>query len=229
LEGLGLAEEFAEFEASLVELGFTVTGRTFEHGGNLIMLETFDVVKDEDHAVAGGKQGDGALERDAVDRTREHGVAGAEVALGRVFFGGVDGLFERDELEALFAEVHEDEVDGEAVEPGGESGLAAEAAEFAEEVEEGFLGHIFGFGDVAEHAEAEGVDAAFMQGVELGESIGVAVFGAFDGLGFAGNGSIPLEEAGVRFGLHSWEALKIHNQLVRSRLSIERAAWLSYC
>ena len=201
---LGLAKEFAELEAGLVELGLAVAGGAFEHGGDLIVLEAFDVVEDEDHAVAGGKQGDGAFERDAVDRTREHGVAGAEVALGRVFFGGVDGLFERDELEALLAQVHEDEVDGEAVQPGGEGALAAEAAELAEEVEEGFLGHVFGFGDVAEHAQAEGIDAALVERVELGKGIGVAVFGVLDGFGFAGDWSIPLEEAGVRFRLHSW-------------------------
>ena len=46
---------------------------------------------------------------------------------------------------SLFAQLHEDEVDGEAMEPGGEGGFAAEAADLAEEMEEGFLGHVFGF------------------------------------------------------------------------------------
>ena len=77
--------------------------------------------------------------------------------------------------------------------------LAAEAAELAEEVEEGLLGHVFGFGDVAEHAEAEGVDAAFVEGVELGEGFGVSVFSCFDRFGFAGDWRVSLEEAGVRF------------------------------
>ncbi len=102
-------------------------------------------------------------------------------------------------LQALFAQLHEDEVDGEAMQPGGEGGFAAEAAELAEEVEEGLLGHVLGFGDVAEHAQAEGVDAAFVQRVELGEGLGVAVLGGFDGFGFAGDGRVALEEAGVRF------------------------------
>ena len=105
-------------------------------------------------------------------------------------------------LQALFAEVHEDEVDGEAVQPGGEGGFAAEAADLAEEMEEGLLGHVLGFGDVAEHAEAEGVDAAFVEGVELGEGLGVAVFGGFDGFGFAGDGRVAFEErlGGFRLG-----------------------------
>ena len=198
-----IAKEFAELEASLVELRFAVSSGAFEHGGNLIMLETFDVVQDEDHAVPGREGGYGSLEGDAVDGAGELGVAGAEVSLGSVVFRGVDGLFEGDELEALFAQVHEDKVDGEAVEPGGEGGLSAEAADLAEEMEEGLLGHVFGFGDVAEHAEAEGVNAALVEGVELGEGFGVAGLGLLDGLGFASDRRVALEEAGVRFGLHT--------------------------
>ena len=89
------------------------------------------------------------------------------------------------------------------MQPGGEGGLAAEAAELAEEVEEGLLGHVFGLGDVAEHAEAEGIDSALVEGVELGEGIGIAIFGVLDGLRFTGYWSVPLEKAGVRFRLHS--------------------------
>src|ERR1017187_11003230 len=106
------------------------------------MLEALDVVKNKDHAVAGGQRGDGALEGDAVDGTGEHGVAAAEVAPGGVFIGGVDGLLEGDEGEALLAQAHEDEVDGEAMQPGEEGEFAPEAGELAEEVEEGFLGHV---------------------------------------------------------------------------------------
>ncbi len=209
-KGLGVAQEFAQFEAGLVELGFAVTGGALKHGGNLIMLEAFDVVKDEDHAVARGKQSYGAFEGDAVDGAGEGLIVGAEVAPGSVVLGGADGLFEGDELEALLAQMHEDEVDGEAVQPGGEGALAAEAAELAEEMQEGVLGHVLGLGDVAEHAEAEGVDAAFVESVELCEGVGVAISGALDGISFASDGSVPLEEAGVRFRLHSEWALELH-------------------
>src|SRR5215469_41053 len=119
-------------------------------------------MEDEDHAVAGRERGYGAFEGDAIDRAGELEVAAAEVALGCVVFRRVDGFLEGDEAKSFLAQVHEDEVDGEPVEPGGERGFTAEAADFAEEVEEGLLGHVFGFGDVAEHTEAEGVDAAFV-------------------------------------------------------------------
>ena len=178
-----------------MELGFAVAGGALEHGGDLVVLVALDVVQDEDHAVAGGQGGDGALEGDAVDGAGEMDVAAAEVALGGVFVGGVDGLFEGDELQALFAELHEYEVDGEAMEPGGEGGFSAEAANLAEEMEECLLGHVLGFGDVAEHAQAEGVDAALMECVELGEGLGVAVLGGFDGFGLAGYGRVAFEES----------------------------------
>ena len=48
-----VAEQFAKLEAGLVQLGLAVSGGAVEHGGDLIMLEAFDVVQDKDHAVAG--------------------------------------------------------------------------------------------------------------------------------------------------------------------------------
>src|ERR1700756_5392221 len=102
-------------------------------------------MEDEDHAVAGRERGYGALEGDASEGAGELEVATAEVALGGVVFGWVDGLFEGDEVEAFLAQVHQDQIDGEPVQPGGEGGLAAEAADFAEEVQERLLGHVFGF------------------------------------------------------------------------------------
>ena len=181
-----------------MELGLAVAGGAFEHGGDLVVLETFDVVEDKDHAVAGRERGYGAFEGDAVDRAGELDVAAAEVTLGGVFFRGVDGLFEGDEVEAFFAEMHQHQIYRKSMEPGGEGGFAAEAADLAEEMEEGLLGHVFGFGDVAEHAEAEGVDAAFVEGVELGKRFGVSVLCALDCFCFSGDGRIALEDAGSR-------------------------------
>ncbi len=99
-----MPKEFAKFQAGLVKLRFAVSGGTLEHGGDLVVLEAFDVVEDEDHAIAGGEGADGALEGDAVDGAGELRVARAEVALRRVFLGGVDGLFEGDEVAGPFCE-----------------------------------------------------------------------------------------------------------------------------
>ena len=70
-ELFGVAQQFAELETGLVELGFAVAGGALEHAGDLVMFEAFDVVEDEDHAIARGERGDGALEGDAVDRAGE--------------------------------------------------------------------------------------------------------------------------------------------------------------
>src|SRR5579871_323634 len=140
-----MTEQFPKFEPCLVELRFAVAGGALEHSCNFIMFETFDVVKDKDHAVAGRKRCDGALKGDAVYGACQLRVATAEIAFWGVVFGGVDGLFEGDQIQALFAKVHEDKIDRKAMEPSGEGRFAAEAADFAEEVEEGFLSHVFGF------------------------------------------------------------------------------------
>ena len=66
----------------------------------------------------------------------------------------------------LFAEAHQDDVCGQAVQPGGEGGFAAEGVNFAEELKEGFLREVFGLEGVADHAEAEAVDAARVLAVE---------------------------------------------------------------
>jgi hypothetical protein len=88
------------------------------------------------------------------------------------------------------------------MEPGGESGLASEAADLAEEMEEGLLGHVLGFRDVAEHSEAERVDATLVEGVELGEGLCISSLSGFDGFSFAEDGWVALEEArsGGRLG-----------------------------
>ena len=81
----------------------------------------------------------------------------------------------------LFAEAHQDDVCGQAMEPRGEGGLAAERVNFAEELEEGFLREVFGFEGVAEHAEAETVDAAGVLAIEVFEGGGVTTLSAADG------------------------------------------------
>ena len=78
----------------------------------------------------------------------------------------------------LFAKAHQDYVCGEAMEPGREGGFAAERVNFAEELEEGFLCEVLGFEGIAEHAEAEAVDAARVLAIERFESGGVAALGA---------------------------------------------------
>ena len=41
------------------------------------------------------------------------------------------------------------------MEPGGESGVAAKGSDLAMQLKEGFLGEVFGFGDITDHAQAK--------------------------------------------------------------------------
>ena len=108
------------------------------------MLESLDIMQDKDHAIARREGGECALQCYSVDRTGKDGIATSEVALGGVFSRRVICLFQGDEVQTFLAKVHEDEVDGKSMQPGGECGLSAKAAKFAEEVEEGVLGHVLG-------------------------------------------------------------------------------------
>ena len=94
--------------------------------------------------------------------------------------------------------MHKDEINGEAMQPGGEGRLAAKAADLAEQVQEGFLGHVLGFGDIAQHAQAKGVHAALVKRVKLGKRFGITCLRALDRFSFAGNRWISFKEAGTR-------------------------------
>ena len=83
-------------------------------------------------------------------------------------------------------------------------------------MQEGLLGHVFGFGDVAEHAEAEGVDAAFVEGIELGECFCIAVLCRFDGFGFTRDGWIAFEDAGLVTGV-CWVICRPWTSIARLR------------
>lgn len=81
----------------------------------------------------------------------------------------------------LLTKAHQDDVCGQAVQPGREGRLAAEGVNFAEELEEGFLREVFGLEGIADHAKAETVDAAGVLAVEMLERGSVATLGAADG------------------------------------------------
>ncbi len=81
----------------------------------------------------------------------------------------------------LFAEAHEDYVCGQAVKPRRKRGLAAEGVDFAKKLKESFLGEVFGLEGVADHAQAEAVDAAGVLAIEDFEGGGVTALSAKDG------------------------------------------------
>ena len=176
-----------------MQLRLAVADGAFQHVGDLVVLVAFDIVQNEDEPVTWGKIGDGAFQRDPIDGSGEHEVARADVLARTVFLRGFQGLFKRDLGQTLLAQVHEHDIDREAVQPGGECRVAAEGADLAIELQKGFLGQVFGFGYVTQHAQAQGVDATLMQRVEALKGGSVAALRSGDGLCLPGDGGIAAQ------------------------------------
>jgi len=126
------------------------------------VLESFHVVEDKDCAVPRGKLSDRLVERNAIHEAGTF-TGGEEQVLHLSNLPLFRRLFETD---ALLAEVHQDVIDGQPVQPRGEGGLTAEASYLAKELNKDILGQIFRFRRVGDHAEAEAVDPSVVSLIE---------------------------------------------------------------
>jgi hypothetical protein len=169
-------EEGAQGLAGAVEANLDGTLGFAQKGGGFFGGEFLDVAEQEDLAVMVGE---------FVDSRADEGLGlagfdaggGGEVprrgGMGGVPVGeeggeeGVDGAFG---LSAGGAEAHEAGVDGDAVQPGAESGVVVETGDGLEGGEEGLLHGVVGRGIVAEHPAGHGVEAGgvFVEGVRPG-------------------------------------------------------------
>jgi hypothetical protein len=73
--------------------------------------------------------------------------------------------------------MHQHDIYGNPVQPGGESGVAAERGEFAMQLKKGFLREVFGQREIMHHAQANGEDAFLVLQVKLRECVVVAGLG----------------------------------------------------
>jgi len=124
---------------------------------------TLDVVKGKDRAVTGRQLSYRFIQRYPVNN--RHSVR---------IFRAFDDLYWRFtvicrllHLDAALAEMHQDLVDGQAVQPCRKGGFAAEAANFSKELNEDFLCEVFCLRDIAGHAQAQRVDPTIMSLVKL--------------------------------------------------------------
>lgn len=135
------------------------------------MFVSFNIVKGKNRAVAGRQLGNSFIERYAIHNRHRIGVFGAFNDLyGR--FTVVGSLLH---LDAPFAEMHQDLIDSQAMQPGRESRLTTKASNFSKKLDEDLLRQVFGFRNVAGHSQAEGIYPAIMSLVELLESGHVAL------------------------------------------------------
>ena len=175
----------AQDPARFVQLGLGVATGTFEHAGNFAMIETVYVVEEEDTAIARSHGVDGAFDGQTIDDASLHQVTSTKTAAGALFRDIFHQLIERHNSQRALTKVHEYSIYGHAVEPCGESGVAAKGSNLAVQLKESFLGQVFGERIVSHHAHANCEDAPFMRRVKFRECFVVASLCANHSIGLA--------------------------------------------
>jgi CBS domain-containing protein len=172
-----------------VQLGLRGAGGDTGHLGNLLVLEPFDIVEDEDPAGPVRQPGNGLVE------IRRRGSLGA--CLG-------DGIEQVEILRRFMAtppapapESPHHLVDRDPVEPGGEGALPAVAAELLPRSHEDVLGQFLGQHSVAREPETEGVHPPNVRVIQHPEGGRISGLGGANGISH-GNG-IPLDPAGFEW------------------------------
>src|SRR5581483_10398599 len=183
LFGSGHFEKVAQLHACFVQLRLAVADGTSHHLGNLVVFVAFNVVQHKNDAVARRQALDGAFQVHAVNRTRQNVIPCPDVLLGPVFLG-LHALFQGDFRQALFAQVHQHYVDREPVQPRGKGGLSPECRDLAIQLQESFLGEVLGFGGVAGHPQAEGINPALVEAVKSLKGLCVTALGPVNRLSF---------------------------------------------
>jgi hypothetical protein len=90
----------------------------------------------------------------------------------------------------FFAASHEDGVNDDAVNPSGESGVASERAQAAEDLNEGILHHVFGVRNIFRHKQTGGINAPPVQIENCGTRLRIAILGSGYKFGIGSYGSI---------------------------------------
>lgn len=161
------SESCSHGAARLVQLGLGSALAGVLHGCNLAMVKALYIKEHEGVTVAWGQCCGGAINGEPVNDSDLREVRSADTADDVLLWEVGHDKVKRDHGQDMLAEMHEDAVDGEAMEPGGEGGLSTEEAELAMELEEDFLGEIFCQGEVLDHAHADGEDSLLVEVIEL--------------------------------------------------------------
>jgi hypothetical protein len=168
-----LPQQSAQFHSGLVQLRLGSPNRAAQHSRYLFVFVSFNIVKGKDRAVAGRQLNNRFIQGYAIHDRHRIGVFRAFDYLYRSF-AVVGRLFH---LDAAFAEVHQDLVDGQPVQPGGKSGLTSKTSNFSKELDEDLLCKVFRLRDVTGHSQAQRVNPAIMTLVKLLEGSHITLSG----------------------------------------------------
>ena len=111
-------EQFLNALLGFMELRFRIADRTIEQASNFLVFVAFHLVKQEDSPVADREFANRTRQGDAVDGACKLLVANSIVAADRAAIFLPARLVERDLPQRLLTKMHEDGVDGHAIEPG---------------------------------------------------------------------------------------------------------------
>lgn len=164
---------------------FGITDGPIQHFCNFGVFVSLNVMENYHEFLERAELLQSTLQIEAVERARQECVGDGELLeMAGVIAFRIAVLLERSFGRTFLAHAHQSEIDGDTVQPGGESGIAAEGADFAKDHHESILEEILGLGGIAGHAQADGVDAGTVQLVEAFESVGTAMLSAGDGFFF---------------------------------------------
>jgi hypothetical protein len=119
-------QQLTQSHSGLVHLRLAISHRAAENSRNLVVAVTLHIVQNEHLPVPRRQVIHSALEVHAIDRTVQQQVGTAEfrAPLSR-FFAGLGILIERIHGQRLFSQLHQHDIDRQAVKPGVERRIAA--------------------------------------------------------------------------------------------------------
>lgn len=165
-QGEAVSQERTQASTGSVKPGFGISDGPIHHFRDLGVFVALNIVKDDDELLEGAELVHGALQIQAVDCAGHDEIRAGKFFAGAGMIGGqLASFFERCTEARFSAQPHENEVDGDPVQPSGKRGFAAERANLAQDQQKNFLSEIFGFGGVANHAKAQRVDARAMPAI----------------------------------------------------------------
>ncbi|HEY2109445.1 MAG TPA: hypothetical protein VGH17_06050 [Candidatus Acidoferrales bacterium] len=123
-------------------------------------------MKDEYLPAAGRQFRDSMLEGQAVDNAVQGQIRRAEVPWRPLRFFTIIAAFETDLLYAFFAKAHQNHIHRDAMQPGGEGGVAPEQVNLSKQTQECFLSQLLSLRRIPDHAKAQVIDASFMSVIE---------------------------------------------------------------
>src|ERR1700694_791871 len=135
LPSLGLfgSHEFQiipQLQSCLMELRLTVAYRTSHDLGDFVMLEAFHIMQHKNRSIPRRQPVNRPLQLQPINGSGQLQVLGTEFFPGS-FVVRFQSLFERHHRQALLAQLHQDNSDRHAMQPGGERRLPSKGADLA--------------------------------------------------------------------------------------------------